>query len=147
MTDRMTHEFVEFFPERLEANTLYVSIEYATAAHLCACGCEREVFTPLSPTDWRVTYDGVSVSVAPSIGNWSFPCRSHYWIRDGRVSWSPPWTAAEIAQGRQRDANAKREQFAHGVAEASMTATTPSTPPSGGSGGLIARLRHRFSGH
>jgi hypothetical protein len=34
---------------------LYVSIEFATAAHSCACGCGREVVTPPGPTDWRIT--------------------------------------------------------------------------------------------
>lgn len=146
MTGRMGHVFVEFIPERLEANTLYVSIEYSTAAHLCACGCQREVVTPLSPTDWRFTYDGVSVSVAPSIGNWSFPCRSHYWIRDGRVSWSRPWTATEIAKGRQRDSKAKREQFTQSVVETS-TATPPANSlPIARRPRLGARLRRLWSG-
>jgi hypothetical protein len=70
-------EFVASIPDRLAEHTLYVSMEYATVAHQCCCGCGLEVVTPLSPTDWKLTYDGVSVSLHPSIGNWSFPCRSH----------------------------------------------------------------------
>ena len=49
--ERLGHEFVEGIPERLEEGVLYVSILYATAMHLCACGCGREVVTPLTPTD------------------------------------------------------------------------------------------------
>ncbi|WP_425342947.1 DUF6527 family protein [Rhizobium etli] len=46
-------------------------------AHLCACGCRTEVITPLSPTDWRFTFNGKTISVEPSVGNWSLTCRSH----------------------------------------------------------------------
>jgi hypothetical protein len=41
--------------------------------------------SPLSPTDWKLTFDGVSVSLHPSDGNWSFPCRSHYRIEYNRA--------------------------------------------------------------
>ena len=81
----LKHEFVEFVPERLVDDTLYVSISYATAAHRCCCGCGREVVTPLSPTDWQLTFDGETVSLYPSIGNWNFACRSHYWIENNGV--------------------------------------------------------------
>ncbi|WP_417924835.1 DUF6527 family protein [Collimonas pratensis] len=27
--------------------------------------------------DWSLTYDGKTVSLDPSIGNWSLPCRAH----------------------------------------------------------------------
>lgn len=73
----ITHQFVTSAPPVLEQGVLYVSIEFTTALHLCLCGCGREVVTPLRPSGWRVTFDGQSVSLAPSIGNWSFPCRSH----------------------------------------------------------------------
>ena len=80
-------QFVENAPEELEPDTVYVSIPFATVLHNCACGCGHEVVTPLSPSDWTMTYDGVSISMAPSIGNWNFPCRSHYVIRRSRVDW------------------------------------------------------------
>ena len=35
-----THKFVTAFPEKLEDGTLYVSVEFGTAAHLCFCGCK-----------------------------------------------------------------------------------------------------------
>ena len=83
----LRHQFVENAPEELEPDTLYVSIPFATILHNCACGCGHEVVTPLSPSDWTMTYDGVSVSLSPSIGNWNFPCRSHYVIRRNTVDW------------------------------------------------------------
>jgi hypothetical protein len=107
----LKHEFVEFIPDVLDDGVLYVSIGYATAAHKCCCGCGYEVATPLSPTDWKLVYDGVSVSLDPSIGNWGFPCKSHYWIQCNRVAWAPTWTEREIAAGRARDAQAKKRYF------------------------------------
>src|SRR3546814_15221894 len=71
--------------------------------HLCGCGCGNEVGLRLSPTDWRLTDEGQSISVRPSIGSWSRPCRSHYFIDGGRVVWAGDWTDAEIAHGRALD--------------------------------------------
>jgi Family of unknown function (DUF6527) len=82
--DRLRPEFVEHIPEQLEDGVIYVSMTFATAMHKCARGCGREVVTPLSPTDWAMTYNGKSIWVDPSIGNWSFECQSHYWIEGGR---------------------------------------------------------------
>lgn len=97
------HEFVEFIPPRLQGNTLYVSMKYAIAVHLCPCGCGNKVVTPLSPAEWRLIYDGDSVSLEPSVGNWEFPCRSHYWITRDQIIWARAWNKEEIARGRQRD--------------------------------------------
>jgi hypothetical protein len=111
----LRHEFVEYLPEQLMEGTLYVSMQYATAAHKCCCGCGNDVFTPLSPTDWKLTFDGRTISLYPSIGNWSFPCRSHYWIRAGKVEWTRQWSAEEIADGRASDTRRKEKQ--HGAAK------------------------------
>lgn len=108
---RLKHEFVKYIPEHLDERTLYVSFEYATAAHKCCCGCGNDVFTPLSPTDWRLIYDGVSITLEPSIGNWGFPCQSHYWIRDDTVRWAPRLSRHEILAGRARDRWEKENYF------------------------------------
>lgn len=108
---RLAHRFVEHIPERLELGELYISLPFATAVHLCACGCGKEVVTPLSPTDWKVTFDGESVSLHPSIGNWSFPCQSHYWVCNNRVRRSPRWSAGKIAEGRDRDRAATKRRL------------------------------------
>jgi len=96
----MKHEFVEFIPEELKAGVIYISIEFGTVAHNCACGCGSETVTPLSPREWSLTYNGESVTLYPSIGNWSLPCKSHYWIRNGEVVWAETWTEKEIQAGR-----------------------------------------------
>lgn len=32
-------DFVEFIPSELAPGVLYISMDYATCSHLCACGC------------------------------------------------------------------------------------------------------------
>lgn len=103
----LTPQFVEHFPERLEPGELYLAMGFATAAHLCACGCGNKVITPFSPTDWQMSFDGETVSLKPSIGNWTFRCRSHYWVRSGRIEWAGNMSQEAISAGRKRDAEAK----------------------------------------
>jgi hypothetical protein len=96
--------FVDVVPQRLDAATLYVSIRYGSATHSCPCGCGHEVVTPLGRWDWKLIVEGEKVSLCPSIGNWSLPCQSHYWIRRNRVVWARRWSRSEIALVRARDA-------------------------------------------
>jgi hypothetical protein len=100
--DRVTQKFVTSFPDELEPGVLYVSLEYDTTLHLCACGCRNQVVLPLDPTGWSFTYDGKTITLSPSVGNWSFPCRSHYVIERGRIRWAPAWSYAQIVAGRKR---------------------------------------------
>ena len=105
----LTPVFVEFIPETLEEGKLYISEEYSTAAHKCCCGCGEKVITPLKAKGWRLTRDGDLVTLYPSIGNWSFPCQSHYWIRRNAVQWSYQMTKEQIAAGRRRDGRIKQQ--------------------------------------
>ena len=107
----LEHKFVDYIPDILDYGVLYVSIPFATAVHRCCCGCENEVVTPLDPTDWRMTFDGKSVSLYPSIGNWSFDCQSHYWIHRNQVRWARRLSEDEIEKGRARDRFQKAQQF------------------------------------
>ena len=66
----ISFEFVEFIPEKLEEGKVYISPKYSTVVHKCCCGCQEEVVTPLSPVDWELTFDGKTISLYPSIGNW-----------------------------------------------------------------------------
>jgi len=113
MTLRKTlkHEFVEFIPDVVNEDTLYVSIEYATVVHKCCCGCGSEVVTPLSPTDWELIFNGRTISLAPSIGNWGLPCKSHYWIKNNRVKWARRWSQEEVNVGKAHDSSAKKKYF------------------------------------
>ncbi len=109
----LQHKFVEFIPEKVEEGILYISIEYCTAIHKCVCGCGNEVVTPLSPTDWRLTFNGKSVTLHPSIGNWNFDCQSHYWIRNNKIEFAGSWTEKEIHLGRENDWERKEEYFSN----------------------------------
>lgn len=121
----LTHQFVEFIPERLETGVIYISMVYATATHACCCGCGNKVVTPFSPTDWRLTFNGETISLHPSIGNWSFECKSHYIIRNSQVDWADKWTQQRIDTGRNRDQLAKNTYHANRNTEFA----TPDIPP------------------
>ncbi len=107
----LRYEFVEFVPEGISQGVLYISIPYATAVHLCCCGCGHEVVTPLSPTDWRLIFDGTTVSLDPSIGNWSFDCQSHYFIKRNRIEWWDKWSKERINNGRTFDRLQKEHHY------------------------------------
>lgn len=106
---KFRHEFVSNMPAKLTEGILYISIDYTTMMHLCACGCGREVVTPLSPKDWKLIFDGETISVLPSIGSWALPCRSHYFIRSGTIQWAEDWSEEKIAQNRMQDLLRKRD--------------------------------------
>lgn len=97
------HAFVETLPDKLDEGVLYVCMQYATSAHNCFCGCGREVITPIHPTKWKLTFDGLHISLSPSIGSWSLACRSHYWLQNGRVAWAEAWSDEDIQAAQSRD--------------------------------------------
>ncbi|GAA4368842.1 hypothetical protein GCM10023185_41950 [Hymenobacter saemangeumensis] len=109
---KLEPEFVDFIPSQVDDGKLYVSMQYGTVVHNCCCGCGNKVVTPLTPNDWKLTYDGESVSISPSIGNWSFPCQSHYWIRRSSIEWSGKWSIEKIEMGRQLDREKKKKRYA-----------------------------------
>lgn len=106
---------VEFIPKELEPGKLYMSERFQVAAHICPCGCGTKIVTPLGPADWTFSERNGKATLNPSIGNWQLPCRSHYWIRDGQIQWSYPWTEKEIEEGWKRDQE-KREKYYQGKA-------------------------------
>lgn len=98
----LAHKFVKSVPDVLEDGVIYVSVDYATAIHKCCCGCGNEVVTPLTPEGWKLTFDGKTVSLDPSIGNWNFKCKSHYWITRNIVEWCPKWDEQRKIQKKKR---------------------------------------------
>jgi hypothetical protein len=112
----LQHEFVEFIPSVLKERTIYISMRFGTAAHLCVCGCGNKVVTPLRPTDWILIYDGKTVSLDPSIGNWSHACQSHYWIKRNNIRWGSPFSEEKIAAVRAYDRSAKEDYFGRSAA-------------------------------
>lgn len=92
---------VRYMPKELKPGVLYVSEEFGTAAHLCACGCGAKIRTPLGPTEWAIEETDSGPTLHPSVGNWQQACQSHYWIYQGEVIWSADWTPEQIAAGRR----------------------------------------------
>lgn len=107
----LDHRFVRTVPRELEPGILYISMEYATAVHSCCCGCGDRVVTPFTPTDWRMTFDGETLSFYPSVGNWNQKCRSHYVIQRNKVLESGAWSNIQIEAERRRDKKAKAAHF------------------------------------
>lgn len=95
--NELTVKYVETVPEHKEEGILYVSKRFGIAIHLCACGCGEQTVTPLNGTNeggwdkkhgWDFTeHEDGTVTLAPSIGNFEFPCKSHYFIRRNKIVW------------------------------------------------------------
>lgn len=143
--NQLAFEFVISFPDRLEEGTLYVSMEFASACHLCCCGCGERVVTPISPVGWELTFDGDSVSLSPSIGSWSLPCRSHYFIHRNQIRWTGRHSRDQIDRGRRQDRRMRDRYFAHGQEEQTVAANeTELDPVTEQSPGFWRRLRRRL---
>lgn len=138
-TDRIRPEFVDAMPTQLDEGVLYVSTRFRTAAHLCACGCGSKIVTPIRPPKWSFTYDGETISLWPSVGNWQKPCQSHYIIRKNRIDWAQTWTDEEIAEGRARDQAALRSYHS----PSANGRTTDQLTPTRRSGRWLKRVRRK----
>lgn len=84
----ITPKYVDFIPELIDMKDgiLYISEKYKTAIHLCACGCRNQTVTPLSQ-GWTLTKSDGKITLLPSIGNFQFKCRSHYYITNNLIQW------------------------------------------------------------
>lgn len=106
-------EFVESAPQELRDGVIYISDRFRTALHKCCCGCGREVVTPLNPAGWSYLREGGTVTIKPSIGNWSFPCKSHYLIVQNKVVWAEAMSAGQIARVKRKDARDQEAYIKH----------------------------------
>lgn len=120
----LQHKFVEYIPAEVENGVLYISMQFGTTIHKCVCGCGNEVVTPFSPTDWKLTFDGKTVTLHPSIGNWNFECQSHYWIRKNVIEHAGSWSGKQIQIGREADAQSKADFYTPEVEEQNSLVTT-----------------------
>jgi len=94
---------VHYIPKELHPGVLYVSEEFYTAAHMCACGCGSKVRTPLGLTEWQLEVTVSGPTLNPSVGNWQQACQSHYWIFQGEIVWFNKWTPQQVAAGRHNE--------------------------------------------
>lgn len=137
----LTPRYQEEFPRVLEEGILYISEECELAAHKCCCGCGEDVITPLNQARWRLDHHDGRVSLYPSIGNWKFACRSHYWIRNNRVIPSFGMDNEEIAEIIELD-QADREEYFAQLQDAPPPSHSQAVPPK--SQPWIARLFKRL---
>lgn len=88
-----TTEHVLTKPKTMKDGVLYFMPHYNLAVHRCMCGCGEEAITAIdenggkTPGYWGYTEDGAMVSLHPSVGNFQFKCRSHYFLKNGKVQW------------------------------------------------------------
>lgn len=107
----MQHKFVEYIPDEVSEGIIYVSMQFGTAIHKCCCGCGQEVVTPITPTDWQLTFDGESITLNPSIGNWNFNCQSHYFIRKNGIVWCSSWNKQQVSAEKLKDKQHKDKYY------------------------------------
>ncbi|TNE75237.1 MAG: hypothetical protein EP334_10655 [Gammaproteobacteria bacterium] len=107
--------YVQYIPssDSVKEGELYISLEFQTAVHKCCCGCGEEVVTPFNSAQWQITDKSGKVSLYPSIGNWSYPCQSHYFINDNRVVWAEAFSDAAIKRVQARDQRALASYIAN----------------------------------
>jgi hypothetical protein len=83
---------LESFPDKLEPDTLYVSFEYGSANHLCACGCGLQTVTPLGEGHWSIMVEETQDDSEPLITLWpsilNRSCKSHYFVQKNKVVWT-----------------------------------------------------------
>lgn len=70
--------------EEFEGGKIYISRKYHGAAHLCLCGCGLYVFMDINHENYNYGWDLIEnngkITFSPSIGNFQYPCKSHYII-------------------------------------------------------------------
>ena len=81
----VTPQYSERIPETetMLEGVIYISEVYDTASHLCLCGCKNLTVTPLGSEHWTLLNKEDKLTMFPSIGNYNFPCKSHYIITKG----------------------------------------------------------------
>ena len=79
----------KYMPDLLENGFIYYSKEFKLAIHLCGCGCGGKTVTPIDDgtRGWVLTNSESGITLRPSIGNQKWPCKSHYFITDGKIDW------------------------------------------------------------
>jgi len=118
----LTPKYVANLPEQLAEGVFYICEDFAATAHKCCCGCSEEVYNKLGPAKWQLTKepDG-TVSLHPSVGNWKYACRSHYWIENNRVIDAGTMSNRAIKGVLERDRRDRDRVIAQHNAQAPQT--------------------------
>jgi hypothetical protein len=84
---------VEDPPDELDDNVVYLIADGGppwSATFVCPCGCKERISLSLIPRDrpnWRATVNNDGITLHPSVWR-KKDCRSHFFIRGGRVLWA-----------------------------------------------------------
>lgn len=81
--------FCKELPHKLDVYSIYIVDNWAISLK-CPCGCIKDVhlntLTECSPC-WSYETKKRDIDITPSIKR-TTECRSHFWIRNGKVYWS-----------------------------------------------------------
>lgn len=91
------YRLVERIPAQMQEGVVYHTEEFELAGLLCACGCGHRI-TLLVPDSHQVLNVGGYATITPSVGVFDAPCKSHFIISAGDVSWLPAFTGAQAAR-------------------------------------------------
>jgi hypothetical protein len=133
--EAVTPQYVDELPDELEEGVFYICEAFDLTAHRCCCGCGENVFNKLNPAKWRLEKmsDG-TVSLFPSVGNWKYACKSHYWIRANQVIDAGAMNVRTIEAVQERD---RRDRDRYIATVNARPAPQPAT--------IWARLRARIA--
>jgi hypothetical protein len=88
------YKYVEDVPDELKPDILYIISNdnfYWQVAMLCPCGCKKNLHLNLikgNHPKWRFEIDKKKrISLHPSI-NRTVGCKSHFWVRKGKIIWA-----------------------------------------------------------
>lgn len=70
--------YLEFIPETLKQDLVYISKEYQVSVHLCLCGCGNKAVVPFGKNGWNLIENEGKISFTPSILNTNCPNKYHY---------------------------------------------------------------------
>ena len=101
----------DHFPSDPQDGNFYYSEEFRSSLHLCACGCKGRVVMPIKAAGWTLTRLASSFSISPSVGNRELVCRSHYFIRNGKVIWLKSMSNFEKVESRLDDRSHMRSVY------------------------------------
>ena len=90
------YQTVDRIPKQLNEGIVYHNNDFELAALLCPCGCGHRI-TLLVPDSHQISSDKGLPSIYPSIAVCDAPCKSHFFIRQGRIDWMNAFSQAEAS--------------------------------------------------
>ena len=85
-TENFTIQKIDLVPalSSMFPGILYYDKQSGLSFHKCACGCGDII---ILEHNYKWNIDENTITISPSIGRMTAPCKSHYFIRNGKVVW------------------------------------------------------------